>query len=405
MIPPSDFRTLKGSGDLHHSWWRGEDDEVKPPVASEAGRWPDYPLGHPAAYETGPDLVDAVNVALMLRKPLLVTGNPGTGKTELAERIAYEFNLGAVLRFEAQSLSEANDLFYRFDYIAQLVVAKLVESDRARPEDADVLNFVHWGPLGTAIRRSAPNVELALRDLARLRSSAKGQRPLPLSSTAPGRSLSSRDSPAPAVAPPPPSQSVVLIDEIDKASRDFPNDLLNGIDRMEFKLRELGGFALKGAGRDSPFHPIVIVTSNSERDLPAPFMRRCVFAHIADPGQMQLAAIVRKRVFNDYSAPPDGTDGLPPLYSRLLGTFVELRDGGDLKHPVGTSELIDFFTAALLKGVDGRLTDGRLVDRKITDPTVLQRLVTSLGALAKHSGDRQSIADVLTGPIGSLAQS
>ena len=137
-LKSTDMHTLTGSGEIPgRSWWRGENDEVRygaPPRL--------LPLGHPAAYEAGTDLIDAVNTALLLRKPLLVTGKPGTGKTELAERIAYEFDLGAVLRFEAQSLSEANDLFYRFDYIAQLVASKLVESDRARPEDADVMNFV-----------------------------------------------------------------------------------------------------------------------------------------------------------------------------------------------------------------------------------------------------------------------
>ena len=367
----TDVRTLSGTAEFPgRSWWRGESDEVRyaaPPCL--------LPLGHPAAYEAGTDLIAAVNTALLLRKPLLVTGKPGTGKTELAERIAYEFDLGPVLRFEAQSLSEANDLFYRFDYIAQLVASKLVESDRARPEDADVMNFVQWGPLGRAILRSVPGLEGQVSDEARARSPARGGLM--------GKILvAPKDEPAQPVEMPKAVQSVVLIDEIDKASRDFPNDLLNGIDRMEFRLRELGSRVVKGAGRDSSFHPIVIVTSNSERDLPHPFMRRCVFVHIKDPSRDQMAAIVRKRVFGDPLLPATGKDGLPPLYSRLLDLFIDLRDKGELRYPIGTSEILDLGTAALRRGIDGHSADAAVIDR----------LVGAVSAIAKHPDDRERVA-------------
>ena len=367
----ADPRTLSGGGEIPgRSWWRGENDEVRYATPPRL-----LPLGHPAAYEAGTNLIDAVNTALLLRKPLLVTGKPGTGKTELAERIAYEFDLGPVLRFEAQSLSEANDLFYRFDYIAQLVASKLVKSDRARPEDADVMNFVQWGPLGKAILRSVPGLEQQVGEEARLRSPVRG--------VLPGKILV-----APKTDPLEPAeitkavQSVVLIDEIDKASRDFPNDLLNGIDRMEFRLRELGSRVVKGAGRDSPFHPIVIVTSNSERDLPHPFMRRCVFVHIKDPSRELMAAIVRKRVFGDPVLPPAGKDGLPPLYSRLLDLFIDLRDKGELRYPIGTSEMLDLGTAAVRRGIDGHTADASVIDR----------LVSAVSALAKHPDDRERVA-------------
>ena len=376
----SNVRTLTGGGEITgRSWWRGVTDEVPYVAPAAPGAAPRLlPLGHPAAYEAGTDLIDAVNTAVLLRKPLLVTGKPGTGKTELAERIAYEFNLGAVLRFEAQSLSEANDLFYRFDYIAQLVASKLVESGRDRPEDADVMNFVQWGPLGKAILRSVPGLEQQVSEEARLRSPARG---------ALGKTFGT-----PTTAPSAPAemtravQSVVLIDEIDKASRDFPNDLLNGIDRMEFRLRELGSRVVKGAGRDSPFHPIVIVTSNSERDLPHPFMRRCVFVHIEDPSRELMAAIVRKRVFGDSKLPPEGKDGLPPLYSRLLALFIDLRDKGELRYPIGTSEMLDLATAAQRRGIDGDSADASVINRLVgafaKHPDDLERVATRLKALA-----------------------
>ena len=187
-------------------------------------------------------------------------------------------------------------------------------------------------------------------------------------------------------------QSVVLIDEIDKASRDFPNDLLNGIDRMEFRVRELGSRVVKGAGRDSPFHPIVIVTSNSERDLPHPFMRRCVFVHIKDPSRELMATIVRKRVFGDPVLPPEGKDGLPPLYSRLLDLFIDLRDKSELRYPIGTSEMLDLATAAQRRGIDGHSADA----------SVIARLVSAVSSIAKHPEDRERVAarlQALTTPL------
>jgi MoxR-like ATPase len=383
-----DDMEFTGRGEIQgRSWWRSEHDEVPYHAPSTAGTDPrPLPLGHPAAYEAGTDLVDAVNTALLLRKPLLVTGRPGTGKTELAERIAYEFDLGAVLRFEAQSLSEANDLFYRFDYVAQLVASKLVESGRARPEDAGVLNFVQWGPLGKAILRSSPMQKRALDAEASTRSPGYVKRPL-----RPGGLPVLKPLPLPEIGAA--TRSVVLIDEIDKASRDFPNDLLNGIDRMEFRLRELNSRVVKGAGRDSPFHPIVIITSNSERDLPHPFMRRCVFVHIPDPDRDQLAAILRKRVFGDRAFPPPGQDGVPPLYTRLLDVFVDLRDKGDLRYPIGTSEMLDFATAALRRGLDGKNATVAAADQ----------LIGAAGALAKHPDDRERIATRLRSLVTPVA--
>ncbi|HNH34867.1 MAG TPA: MoxR family ATPase [Rhodocyclaceae bacterium] len=231
--------------------------EGRPAVEDETAR------EHPAGYRAGSDLVDAVNTALILGKPLLVTGNPGTGKTQLAERVAWEFNLGPVLRFEAQSLSEANDLFYRFDLVGHVAASHTARPAAAGdPPSADARQFIDFGVLGKAILRTDPgNPNHA--DLFGL--------------AFPEPTVARNASP-----------SVVLIDEIDKASRDFPNDLLNGIERLEFSLKELRNRPVRVAD-DPGMKPIVVVTSNSERELPAPFLRRCVYCHIPDPGRMILA--------------------------------------------------------------------------------------------------------------------
>lgn len=345
-----------GRGEIAgRSWWRSDDDEVawSPPAADRV-----LARGHPAGYEASTEVVEAVNTALILGRPLLVTGRPGTGKTELAERIAYELGLGAVQRFESQSLSEANELFYRFDYIQQMVVAKLVELQRAQPHEADPVRFISFGALGRAILHSAPDRYADLLGLGA------------------------------AAAVPPPRRSVVLIDEIDKTSRDFPNDLLNGIDRMRFEIRELGNRAVQGAGRDSPLHPVVVITSNSERDLPAPFLRRCVFVQIPDPDERQLALIVAKRVFEGKPPPPPLADnGLPLLYAQLLDAFVALRDQGSLRYQIGTSELLELSLAARRQhlGLPGGAQGA----------AAMLGLQSAIGAMAKHQDDREPILGAL----------
>lgn len=202
--------------------------------------------GHPANYIATGDLPDAVNTSIALGKPLLLTGNPGTGKSQLAERVAWEFNLGPVLRFEAQSLSEANDLFYRFDLVGHLAAVEILKASGASGAAANTdghaisspLRFLKLGPLGEAIVRSAPNEET--------------KRQLFDAAFAPAESAGIAEA----------RSSVVLIDEIDKASRDFPNDLLNGIERLEFGIRELG---IASVAVDPHYRPLVIITSNSER--------------------------------------------------------------------------------------------------------------------------------------------
>lgn len=291
-----------------------EDDKDKPPE-------------HPANYAASPDLVHAVNTAIALSKPLLVTGDPGTGKSQLAERIAWEFNLGPVLRFEAQSLSEANDLFYRFDLVGYLSAVELHKVSRDPEEKAPVpRQYLKLGPLGEAIVRSDPTAYEDLYEVALAKGEVKTLKPRP---------------------------SVVLIDEIDKASRDFPNDLLNGIERREFAIREM---KLESVAAHWEFPPIVIITSNSERDLPAPFLRRCTFFHIDPPDEGTLGEILVRK-FSPFvkgeDAPARAKD-LPPFYAALLHEFWVYREKNkaSLQYTPGTSELIDWTQALIRRDVD-----------------------------------------------------
>ncbi len=310
---------------------------------------------HPAGYRADPGLVDAVNTALILGKPLLLTGRPGSGKSELAERVAWEFGLSPVRRFEAQSLSEAQELFYRFDLVAQMADAQLAAALKREPQAPEA--FLTFGPLGQAILDANPAPYADLLD-----GQCRHAVPAPASETRTAR------------------RSVVLIDEIDKAARDVPNDLLNGIERLEFRLRELRNRPL-AAPADPALRPIVLITSNSERDLPEPFLRRCVFHHIAEPDQDKLREILRARV----SGLGDGSGGsaagspLAPFYEALLSFFVSFRDdpGAHTAYTPGTSELIDWTRVLQQLGADAQ--------RDLADNAGW--LARSLGAVVKHGDD------------------
>lgn len=341
-----------------------------------------YPM-HPANYIARADLAHAVNTALMLGKPLLLTGGPGTGKSQLAERIAWEFNLGPVLRFEAQSLSEASDLFYRFDLVGYLAATELAKAragaglrldkpvlaapGEKAPAAGDGLpereSFARLGALGQAILRSNPRAEPRLFEAL----------------------FGPAESAAQAEARP----SVVLIDEIDKASRDFPNDLLNGIERMQFDLPDLN----RRLAVAPTMTPIVVITSNQERELPPPFLRRCAFFHIDDPTPEELAAIVGQRFFA--AAGGSGGAGLPPLYGQLLDVFVQFRarHGGELQYVPGTQELIDW-TAVMRR---------RALPDEAELLALLPELLQTVSAVIKHRDDQALLRRFVQGLKPSAA--
>lgn len=339
--------------------------------------------GHPAYYDADPELVAAVNASLILGKPLLLTGAPGTGKSELAERIAWEFELGPVLRFEAQSLSESGDIFYRHDLVgrmaesrlptdARVTVQSIVQQNREALPDLSRTHparFIEFGALGKAILRANPL--LKIDEVMDKTEADRAQVFNYLHQTACKHDGQWT-----------PRRSVVLIDEIDKASRDFPNDLLNGIDRLEFRIRELDNlkFGLPQSDvpqRTAPNRPIVIITSNQERDLPAPFMRRCAFHRIADPDKSRLAKIVRLRVFQDRTELDD--DQLPPFYRDLVECFFAYQDQNKTSqgYVVGSTELRDVALALRQMGVTDTAEFGEQ----------RPRIRTALALLAKHRND------------------
>jgi MoxR-like ATPase len=228
-------------------------------------------------------LVAAVNTALIVEQPLLVTGEPGTGKTALAWSVASELGLGPVLDFHTRSDHQARDVLYEVDHLMRFYHAQIHDERASKPE-----LYVRWNALGEAIRSA--------------------------------------------------DQRLVLIDEIDKAPRDFPNDLLDEIDQMEFRVPELS-LKVRATHR-----PVVIITSNSERQLPDPFLRRCVFHRIEFPAADRLQQILAQRL------------GHLNLQERLAAAavrrFEEVRSLPGLEKKPATGELIAWVKVLQKTGVE-----------------------------------------------------
>ena len=290
-------------------------------------------LNDPAGYLADEGLRDAVNVALMLGQPLLVTGEPGTGKTQLAASIAFELAAPAPLTFHTKTTSTARDLFYRYDALGHFHDAQF------RKDEAVVENYITYEALGLAILLSMDPKD------------ADPFLPGPLRGAGPVR-------------------SVVLIDEVDKAPRDLPNDVLNEIDNMSFTIKETG----RTFSADQGYRPIVILTSNSEKNLPDAFLRRCVFYHIAFPDRGRLKEIVQRRLRL-------GSEFTPQMLDHALTHFEKIRDLTLKKRPA-TAELLAWL----------RVLDKRQIDVNNLQSGEAEALLFTYSILSKSKEDREMIA-------------
>jgi MoxR-like ATPase len=226
-------------------------------------------------YVATPDLKVAVNAAVTLRRPLLVKGEPGTGKTVLAHEIAAA--LGApLIEWHVKSTTKAHQGLYEYDAVARLRDGQLGD-ERVH----DIRNYIKRGKLWDAFTS--------------------------------------------------PTLPVLLIDEIDKADIEFPNDLLQELDRMEFHVYETGE-TVKAAER-----PVVVITSNNEKELPDAFLRRCFFHYIAFPDRATMEKIVEVHF--------PGIQKI--LVGKALDIFYDVRDVPGLKKKPSTSELLDWLKLLL----------------------------------------------------------
>jgi MoxR-like ATPase len=298
-------------------------------------------LVKPEGYLADEGLRAAVNVALALGQPLLITGDPGTGKTQLAYSVGYELGL-EVFRFDTKTTSAARDLFYRYDALRHFQAANTRSGNDNVAKSA--LQYIDFEALGRAIL-------LAMRP-----EQANAYLPPELRNTGPRRSL-------------------VLVDEIDKAPRDLPNDLLNEVEEMRFTIRETGdSIPPVGEKVDHSFRPVLILTSNSEKNLPDAFLRRCVYFHVPVPdparlekivaGRLGIAPLADKREPATRNGPATAAPAASPrpasapssdarsvILRNAVDHFVRLREIGLKKKPA-TAELIAWVRMLIEKEVD-----------------------------------------------------
>ncbi|KQT50890.1 AAA family ATPase [Aureimonas sp. Leaf454] len=257
------------------------------------------------AYVAGKDLMVAVNAAIALERPLLVKGEPGTGKTELAVQIAASLGL-RLIEWNVKSTTKASQGLYEYD-----AVSRLRDSQLGDARVADISNYIRRGKLWDAFDAS--------------------------------------------------ERVVLLIDEIDKADIEFPNDLLQELDRMEFYVYETDQTVR------AKVRPIVIITSNNEKELPDAFLRRCFFHYIRFPDSETLERIV------EVHHPGIRRD----LLRAALTQFYEIREQPGLKKKPSTSEALDWIRLLVSEDVDP-------LDLRESSSKILPKLH---GALLKNEQD------------------
>ena len=255
-------------------------------------------------YIASDDLTQAVNVAIALSRPLLLRGEPGTGKTLLSRSIASALGM-RIVEWSVKSTTRAQVGLYTYDAVQRLYDSRFDDKDVSNIEQ-----YIRLGPLGEAFEAG--------------------------------------------------EQVVLLIDEIDKADIEFPNDLLAELDQMRFTIYETGRIV------EAKHRPIVIITSNAEKELPDAFLRRCVFHFIRFPTRELMTDIVRVHY----------PDIQPNLLAQALTRFYELRDMDELRKKPSTSELIDWILALRRAGISAE---------------VLETELPFLGALIKTEADVERV--------------
>ena len=284
-------------------------------------------INDPSLYIPSDGLVSAMNVALALSQPLLLTGEPGTGKTRLADHVSWIFDLGQPLVFNAQTTSSVKDLFYRYDALGHFQYSQTKQEILSDAEVED--RFIDYQALGKAIKEDR--------------------------------------------------RFVVLIDEIDKAPRDLPNDILAALEDLEFKVPEVK----KSYKASKANRPIIIMTSNSEKNLPDAFLRRVTFYHIPFPERGALLEILKSKV-------PDMANA---DLEALVLHFETIREGRKVKlnKKPATAELI--YWALLLQKMGFHTS--RLLEMGQLTEAEKKQLAVSYSVLAKTKEDLQNLRKTL----------